>query len=162
MTIERISTPFLNTLAEERWQEKMAPEAIQTISDLTENHPYYVNALCRNLWKGEAPPSPQSIQTAWQTCVQQQAPWMATDLSKLTLKQRKVLKELAFEPTSKPQGIAFTQRIGLNHASIKPCIGALLGLDMIYQDKKGRHHLLDPAVGYFIRTFSPRIQKKPS
>jgi hypothetical protein len=156
MVIDRIDSScylsFLQQLAKKRWKNELSMDAFTEIVDLTGNHPYYVNALCRSLWDLDSPPGVALVRSAWKHYVEQQSPWIMTDLSGLTLNRRKVLQALALRPTAEPQSASFVERLSMGHASIKKAITALLDLDMLYRDKVGLYRVLDPAINYFIQT----------
>ena len=155
MTIERIDAQcyhlFLNKMSQSKWSMSLENDVIQEIIHLSENHPYYVNALCRRLWRGEQPPSLSDVRNTWDDYVVQQRDWISQDLAQLTLNRRKVLTALAFQPTHFFQGQAFSTQVGLTPSSINKCVTDLRKLDMIYQDNSGYYRILDPAVAYFIR-----------
>ncbi len=155
MTIDRISTncyhQFLNETAKKKWKKIINKDVVIEIIHLTENHPYYVNALCRRLWRSDNVPTLGKVRTTWDDYVNQQAPWIITDLSELTLNRKKVITALAFQPTHEPQGLSFSNRTGLNPSGIKKSLSDLQKLDLTYQDKEGYYHVLDPAIAYFIR-----------
>src|SRR3990167_8384545 len=69
MTIDRIDTvsyiPFINKCAKERWKKHLSDDALSEIIHLTENHPYYVNALCRKLWRGDDAPKIDKVRQCW-------------------------------------------------------------------------------------------------
>lgn len=155
MTINRIETisyePFLNKMAKNKWKTYLDKDVILEILYLTENHPYYVNALCRRLWRNNKMPSLSEVRNSWDDYIAKQSVWIIDDLSRLTLNRRKVITALAYQPVCEPQGQAFSEKTGLNPSAIKKALTDLNKLDLIYQDKQGYYHVLDPAVSYFIR-----------
>ncbi|MBS0359265.1 MAG: ATP-binding protein [Proteobacteria bacterium] len=158
MTVDRIESScyhdFLNKMAKAKWKKLLNNDAINEIIHLTENHPYYVNALCRRLWRHDDITTISDVRNTWHDYVSQQSIWIANDLSNLTLNRRKVITGLAYEPTNEPQGQAFSIKVGLNPSGIKKCLVDLQKLDMIYLNKNGYYCVLDPAVAYFIRQHS--------
>lgn len=160
MNINRIESPayhkFLNKHAKNKWKTILHEDVIAEILHLTENHPYYVNALCRRLWRSKDKPNLTEVRNAWDDYVSQQSVWIAEDLSRLTLNRKKVITTLAYHPTAEPQGQAFAEKVGLNPSGIKKALVDLQKLDMIYQSTSGYYHVLDPAVSYFIRKNSVR------
>jgi AAA+ ATPase superfamily predicted ATPase len=158
MTIDRIDTQsysnFLNKLAKNKWKTKLDDDVIDEIIHLTENHPYYVNALCRRLWNYDKPPAIGEARNIWNSYVNQQNLWIINDLSHLTLNRRKVITALAYQPTNEPQGQVFSKKVGLNPSGIKKCLVDLQKLDMVYLNKDNYYCVLDPAVAYFIRQHS--------
>lgn len=155
MKIDRISTPsykkFLDKQSKSRWSGPLQDQVFQEIILLTENHPYYVSALSRHLWRLENIPVMADVQKVWIEYVAAQSDWIASDVEGLTLNQRKVLNTLASAPTKEPQGQIFCQKANITPASVKRSMDSLLELDMIFQDRNQFYNLLDPAVAYFIR-----------
>jgi hypothetical protein len=155
MTINRIDTlsyqTFLNKNAMKKWKSALNDDVSFEIMHLSENHPYYVNALCRRLWRNEKLPTISDVRNAWNEYVQQQGVWITDDLSNLSLNRRKVLTALAYQPTNEPQGQNFSASAGLNPSGIKKSLMDLQKLDMVYVDQKNHYRLLDPAVAYFLR-----------
>ena len=157
MTIDRIATPcyrlFISDLANKKWGRKLEGGVIDAIVELTENHPYYVNVLCRNLWKKEALPTIASVRSSWDDYVAQQSAWIMSDLSGLTINRRRVLQLLVTTPTSQPQSALFVSKLAMSAASVKQSIDALLKVDLICRDHEGVYQVLDPALQYFIQNF---------
>ena len=122
MTIDRIHDTsyqlFLNKMAKNKWMQSLSDDVIEEIIHLTENHPYYVNALCRRLWRQNMPPTLSDVRTTWNEYVNQQQDWISNDLVQLTLNRRKVLTALAYEPTQFFQGQDFSMSTGLTPSSI--------------------------------------------
>ncbi len=160
MTINRIDTEsyhhFLNKMAHIKWKKSLENDVIEEITHLVENHPYYVNALCRRLWRSEGTPRLSDVRNSWDHYVNQQRDWISNDLAQLTLNRRKVLTALAYEPTHLFQGQEFSTKVGLTPSSINKCIIDLKKLDMIYQDNNGYYRILDPSIAYFIRQHAIR------
>lgn len=154
MTIDRISTScyqkFLNTLAKKQWGRLLDGDAFNEIMGLTKNHPYYVNALCRYLWKKEKAPVMSNVIKTWDEYVIQQSAWISNDIGALTLNQRKVLMALAKQSVREPQGQEFSIRAGVSPSGIKKIIQALENLDLIYLGENGQYQVLDPAIAYYI------------
>jgi len=155
MVIDRINTScyqkFLHEMAQMRWKKFLNKDVAIEIIELTENHPYYINALCRRLWRYDDLPTIGNVRKTWAEYVNQQAPWIITDMSGLTLNRKKVLMALANRPTDEPQGQNFSIQTGLNPSGIKKSLDDLQKLDLIYRDKDGYYCVLDPAIAYFIR-----------
>lgn len=155
MNLERIESDayhlFLKKIAKKTWKKPLSDDVCAEITLLSENHPFYVNALCRRLWRSKTLPSLEKVRTLWHEYVNQQAAWIIADISDLTLNRRKVLTSLATEATKEPLGREFSKRAGLNPSAIQKCLADLIRLDLVFQAKDGRYFVLDPAVAYFIR-----------
>lgn len=155
MTVDRIHhnsyRQFLKKMAKSKWQQSIDQDVINEILYLTENHPYYLNALCRKLWKNHNAPLLDEVRNTWDNYVTQQGVWISNDISKLTLNRKKVLTALSYETTNEPQGHAFSNRTALSPSTVNKALSDLLKLDMVFQDKEKNYHVLDPAISYFIR-----------
>jgi len=155
MNIDRINAEcyrdFLNKMAKNKWSALLDEDVVTEIIHLTENHPYYVNALCRRLWRDSNIPTLADVRNAWEDYVAQNADWIVTDLSRLSLNRRKVLTALAYKPSNEVQGHDFSVRANLPPAGIKRCLVDLQKLDMIYLNRDAYYCVLDPAIAYFIR-----------
>ena len=142
---------FLNKQSNKKWKIQLDDDVITEILFLTENHPYYVNALCRRLWHNEKTPKLSEVRNGWGNYVNKQSAWIMNDFSSLTLNRRKVMTALAFQATNEPQGMEFSAITGLSPSGIKKCLTHLERHDYIYKDQKGFYRIFDPAIGYFIR-----------
>lgn len=155
MTIDRISTQcyqsFLNKLAKKRWQQTLEKEVVLEIIYLTENHPYYINALCRHLWRNEQVPDLGEVRFLWHDYVNKQSPWIISDISGLSLNRKRVLTALAIQPSDMPQGRTFSIQTRMNPSGIKKSLLDLEKMDLVYQDARGFYQLMDPAMAYFVR-----------
>lgn len=155
MTIDRIDTAayqlFIKKCATLQWKKNLTDDAVVEIIFLTENHPYYLNALCRRLWRNDVMPNVSDVRNAWDYYVEKQGVWIIDDLSRLTLNRKKIITALSFQTTDEPQGHEFSERVSLNPSGIKKCLEDLRKLDMIYIDNNNHYRVLDPALAYYIR-----------
>ena len=154
MTIERIDVAcyhkFMNKLAKRKWGVTLDADVLNEMTDLTQCHPYYVNALCRFLWRFDEPPNSSKVTNTWDEYINQQKNWITADIGHLTLNRRKVITALAYEATKEPQGAYFSERTGLTPSCTKKSLTDLIKLDMIYCDNKGYYRIIDPAIAYFL------------
>lgn len=155
MKLGRISkeeyAKFLQVAANKRWKKTLSNEVITEITQLTECHTYYVNALCRKLWKLSKIPAPQQVKNAWHDLIAEQYSWIASDVGELSVNQRLILAALAYEPTQAVQGQVFCRKVKLVPASVKRAIDMLLEKDWIFQDQNGFYKVLDPATLMYLR-----------
>lgn len=142
---------FLNKMAQQRWFKPLDDQVIAEIIQLTENHPYYVNVICRRLWHTNKLPTVTIVREIWDDYVNQQSDWIINDLSALTLNQRKLVAALADQSTDAPHSQAFCLRAGLLPANVQRSLESLKRLDFIDQNDQGAYKVLDPAVAYFIQ-----------
>jgi len=144
----------LKKMARKRWKTSLAEESIEEILHLTERHAYYVNALCRHLWRADTAPSLADVRRVWAEYITQQSPWMIADLSQLSLNRKKLLTALAKRPTQQPQSSAFCLQAGLTASTIQKSLADCQKLDLVWQDAEHYYRVLDPALAYFIRARS--------
>lgn len=156
MPIDRIATDdyklFLNKAALNRWGTDLSNDVFQTIMDLSAAHPFYVNALCSEVWMEEvAPITKDSVEKTWSWYVDTHKSVIIADVIALPLNQRKIITTLAHANTAEPYGSEFCMRIKLSASSIRQAMETLLRKDMVYIDPHGRYSLLDPAIEYYIK-----------
>lgn len=154
MEIDRISTndymPIMARRFKSRWNKKIEENVIEEVFSLTKCHPYYVNGLCRRLWRETKAPEISSIQEAWLAYIDSQKKWMRDDLARLTPNQRNILATLAFFPTEEPFSKEFTGKVKISASSMQTTLETLTKLDFVYQDA-GEYKVLDPAVETYLR-----------
>lgn len=144
-----IYLPILQKRMRQKWAQNIEKTVILEILNLTKNHPYYVNALCRQLWRANTPPSVPLVQRIWFEYIDTQSNWITDDLARLTPNQRNILAALAYQPVVEPYGNEFSNLVKLGASSIKKSLDILIKKDFVYKDKEARYRVLDPAVeGY--------------
>lgn len=156
MTIARISEAdyalFLNEASLVHWKEPLPDEVFQAIMELTECHPYYVNALCWELWCEENHHKTRAdIESLWSAYVDAYKGMIIDEIVPLSLNQKKLVSALAVQAEKEPYGIDFSLRVKMNSASIRRALEALLVKDIIYMDANKAYRLVDPAVKYYFR-----------
>jgi uncharacterized protein len=149
MELDRIKAesyhPILLERAKKQWKEKIKDQAISEILNITRCHPYYVNALCRQLWKMPHSPEIHIVQKTWLEYIETQSNWITDDLSKLTPNQRNILAALAYQPIEEPYSHSFSERVKMGASSIKKSLDILTEKDFIYREKDRKYKVLDPA-----------------
>ena len=158
MRLNRISAQafvkFIAKIAQKKWGASIDDRVFLKIMELTHCHTFYVNRICRLLWKNETIPSIKDIDAIWNNYVYEQQ-WVIDDLTKLTANQRKIMTALAVQPSSEIYGEYIRSSTGINPSSIAKTICSLEKSDLIYKDKSGVYFVLDPAIAYFITTKKP-------
>jgi uncharacterized protein len=154
MRLDRI--PFdiylniLKELAKKQWQKGISEGMLTEILQLTQCHPYYVNALCRQLWQMPTPPDVAQVQKTWLNYIDTQGSWISDDLARLSPNQRNIMAALARCPTDAPYRHAFTQQVKMGASSIKKALDTLLSEDFIYSDAQQDYRVLDPAMATYL------------
>ena len=156
MKIDRIPAsefgPFIQTAAVKKWKRKISQDALMEIINTTACHTYYVNYLCRQLWKLETSPTPEQVRESWLEYVDLQLPWIRDDVAKLSANQRAIMMALTLNPATEPQGKTFVRQTGLVPASIKRAMDGLIRDNMVYEDIHGVYRVLDPAIETYFRS----------
>lgn len=134
-----------------RWGTSIKEAVISEILSLTKCHPYYVNALCRQIWKLEESPAVNIVQKTWFGYINTQKNWIRDDLVNLTPNQRNIIGALAYAPTAEPYGNEFVRHLNIGASSIKKSLSILLRKDFVYKDSNnGKFRVLDPVVEAYL------------
>jgi AAA+ ATPase superfamily predicted ATPase len=154
--LDRISreefSKFTQTAAKKKWGRFFSEEVVKEILELTQCHTYYLNALCRRLWKLPAIPNVKQVEELWKKGINEQHSWISEDVGNLSVNQRLVLAALAYQPVQEPQGQAFCKLTGLTPASIKRALDTLLEKDFVFQNSQRFYQVLDPAILTYLRS----------
>jgi len=154
LRINRISKEdyekFLQKDAKTHWHEPLDQAVLDEILHITQCHTYYVNRLCKLLWKLPALPTLDDVKISWDQYIQENEHWIANIIGNLKPNQRKVLAALNTTDVKEPQGNAFCKVVGLAPASIKRVMDTMIAKDYIYVDGEGIYKLLDPALLYYL------------
>ena len=154
LKLDRISNKdfshFLQKKAKKKWNKQLDKQVLDEILYLTKCHSFYVNGLCRVLWRLDQPPSLDVVTDTWRYYVTNQHPWIVDDISQLSANQKIILAALAYEPVTEPQSQLFSKKVGLVPANIKRALDTLLKKDYIYRDQGGFYRVLDPAILYYL------------
>lgn len=155
VVIERISEehylPFIQQKAHDRWKKYLDPTIINTILELTEKHPYYVNTLCHRLWLLDKPPSKKEeklIHSVWHQYALEEKSTVMNELELLSTNQAKLLMAMAkYSIGTSPMSKEFLSLTGFSSSSTAQSAKILLQKDYLYrQDNK--LFILDPLIKY--------------
>ena len=119
--------------------------------DCTQQHPYYVNVLCRHLWREKTPPSVKKAKEAWHQYVQYERGRVISDINKLSNNQRELLILIANEPTDTPYAEHYLSRVNFARGSVRNILKALVEQDYILCDQNGFYRAQDPVIESYIR-----------
>ena len=133
-----------------RWKSKIDKQIIEEILSLTKCHSYYVNALCRSLWKLTKKPTLPIVQQIWFNYIEVQAPWITDDLSRLSPNQRNILAAIAYGHVTEPFSQEFSAMVKIAASSIKKSLNILCRDDLIYKNEIGEYRVLDPAIETYL------------
>jgi len=143
--------PFIQTAAKARWDAHIANESLDTILQLTQCHPYYINALCHRLWRYSEIVNQAKVVSEWEEMVQQESDNLLSQFGQLAASQRAVVTALADAPSASLTGKSFLQRSRLAASSCAQAAKALKSADIIYQQANGEWAVLDPLMEAALR-----------
>lgn len=156
MSIDRIHTKdyiaFINKAAHAKWGRSIAPNCLECILMLTEQHPFYVNALCHKLWQNKAIPSLEMTQMAWDWYINTYKSMITSDILNLSTNQKKIIQALSRQPENEPYSASFCAKTKVSLSSVKQSLESLIKKDMVYLNTEKRYCLVDPALRYYLVT----------
>jgi hypothetical protein len=93
LILDRISKDHyqkhLNKAAKAMWNEELTEEVFNQIMDITEQHPYYVNYLCDELWsQNDKLPSLAKVNEAWKMVLEEDRSDLLKDFFLLSENQK--------------------------------------------------------------------------
>lgn len=144
---------YLQQCALKRWAKTLSDNAFCKIMQLTQEHPFYVNALCQSLWMEETIPDEAQVEHQWKGYIQSNRYIISDDIIELSLNQKKVLSTLAKNPTKELYSAEFLSHIKLTQSSVHKAVEALMEKDLIYCIE-GYYRVLDPAIEYYIQNIA--------
>ncbi len=156
ITIDRIEAgeymEFINKAAEIKWGVQLSDDVHNTILKLTERHSSYINVLCNELWLKEKPPADhKTVESVWASYVLRHKGIIVSDIISLALNQKKIVRELSFQPEEAPYSASFSIRLQISTASVRRALETLLLKDIVYQNEELLYSVLDPAISYYFR-----------
>lgn len=156
ISVQRISTEhykrFINILAKIKWKKTLADETLAKIFSATKCHPYYMSILCGYLFESQALPTDGSVISCWEKICREEQGSVAKDVEFLTVKQKKLLCEIAKatelkEPTAKD----FVTKTDLTPKGISGAIEILSKHDLIEKLDNGVIRVVDPVLMHWSR-----------
>ena len=141
--------PFIEQKAKKKWKKAISKNLIESILQLTEKHPYYVNVLCHRLWLLKKPPTEKDINAIWYQYTLEEKTNVLNEIELLGGNQAKMLIALAkygdeVLPMSK-EFIALT-KFSLSSASL--AIKSLEKKDYLFTDDGNKYQIIDPLIKY--------------
>lgn len=140
---------FIQEKAKIKWGEGLNSETLDTIFNLTQRHPYYLNALCHRLWFYKTIPSPLAASDAWSQYVQEIKSDILYELDLLSENQKKMLISMAkYGADHSPMSMGFITLTQFSLSSASATIKSLQKMDYVYAIKAGRYGIINPVIKY--------------
>lgn len=164
IVLERISrseyVAHINEFAIEKWGSSLKPAVLETIFELTELHPYYVNNLCLHLWGASINGMPQScdVTTCWNEMIKEERSEILRELSELSIGQRKVLNTIANGQKTMLTGKKALKEVDLTSSSVMEAIKVLEQKDYIEQLENGEYQIIDPLIKTTLLFYYSRLR----
>jgi hypothetical protein len=157
IALERISIEHyqshIQRAAKALWKKPLTDETLDSIINLSERHPFYINKLCDRLWSGSTkqPPTLQVVESTWHKILLEEKSDAVKEISLLSAGQKNVLLQLAKNPlvpiTSKQSMLS----LQMTSSSIITALEGLEEKDMI--EKTGQQYqIINPVVKHYVLT----------
>lgn len=141
---------FLQDAAKWRWKSRLSETAVNKVLELSQRHPYYLNALCRRLFMKTRRPGSATVVKEWAGLVDQERHRATQIVVDMSANQRALLAQLARTPTDQPSAHTFLATVGLPSASLLQALAALERRDLVHADADGVYRLVDPVMASYL------------
>ena len=154
ITLARISEkdylPFIKNLSVQEWGKPLSDEVITRVLNLTERHPYYVNAVCDKLFRSKALPGIPEVDQVFEEFMKRAYRERLQEAQDLSLAQKKLLVAIANGYNKELTGKDFLRFTELSSASAHKAKVDLEENDFI-EEVDGIYTLIDPLLALVIR-----------
>lgn len=141
--------PFIQNKFQKKWNTTALGDTIQTILDLTERHPYYVNVLCHKIFSANIIPSENEVQKAWHQYAMAEKSNVTNGIDLLSRNQAKMLIAIAKYgadiPLTSKEFVSLTK---FSPSSADQALKVLEKRDYIAEYEKGKYNIIDPLIKY--------------
>jgi uncharacterized protein len=142
----------LNKAAKERWGNILPEETFEIIMLLTEQHPYYINYICDELWsEHEKIPSIKHVEKAWETVVEEERSDLLKDFFLLSENQRKILIYIANFGGENMHSHDVVKNTAIPSGSIQKTLVVLIEKNYI-EKHGGKYRIIAPAYNKLLTT----------
>jgi AAA+ ATPase superfamily predicted ATPase len=162
ITLERIKEeaymPFIKKKFQSKGKKNISEEAIHTILDITECHPYYVNVLCHKiLSKNITSIASKEVEEIWHYYATAERSNITNEIDLLSANQSKMLIAMAkygdeFSPSSKE----FLSLTKFSNSSALQSLKTLIKRDYIQGNEHGKFTIVDPLIKYIFHGNLPK------
>ncbi|MFT4924581.1 MAG: hypothetical protein ACI8WB_000664 [Phenylobacterium sp.] len=155
--LQRISADsyhqHLNKMANLEWGCELADEVFKPIMALSERHPYYINALCSELWLKPDVPTSDDVLDAWDKTVAIVAREEQSLFQSLTANEKKTLVAIARGHRNKMNSAKVLTSIGLGSSTVTKTLKQLGTKDIIGHNDEG-YYVINPCIKAIVKKYS--------
>lgn len=159
IVLDRISNAdykiFLGPFSKKKWGEGMSSDVLEEIMITTERHPYYVNALLRQVFTLDKPLSQADVLAQWNHLAERKKQDLFHETDHFSITQRKLLIAIANGIDKELTSKTFLNENHLASATVVKNIRELLAEDFI-EKISGCYSLVDPLLKTVIKNTWPR------
>jgi len=154
ITIDRIHQDdyykFIQNIAKNKWGATFEESVIRKIFELTELHPYYMNALCGRIldsYEEKIPMRPIQVEKVWLAYCEEEKSQTAKELFTLSDLQKKIIINIALGNDQLLTGKESLNLLNATSAAVVKAINSLQQKDYIFQtNSNGGYNLIDPLI----------------
>lgn len=141
----------LNKASQAMWGQGLPTNCFERIMMLTERHPYYINALCDEIWsETQTIPTIDNVNECWEYVIEGERSDLIKDFLNLSDNQRKVLIQLANVGGENIYSNSASKQMDIPVSSLASAIEVVLEKDFI--EKIGtRYSLVVPVYKWLLR-----------
>lgn len=160
MNLDRIDASayhrHLNKLAKRYWKQPLNDNVMEAILNVTERHPYYVNALCLKLWQSSIKTAPtlKKVEETWFKLIFESKQEIIREINVLSAGQRRILVAIANGFNKELTGKQFLKQIGLTSSSVLTALQVLEQKDYLRKNPQTHQYtILDPVISGILRYY---------
>ena len=135
----------LNQMAILEWDCELPDDVFTTIIELTERHPYYLNAVCSELWLNPEVPTNDDVYEVWDKTVSIVAHEEQRLFLSLTSNEKKTLVAIAKGYRTNMNSAKVTTAIALGASTVSKTLKQLQNKDVVGRDAKG-FYIINPCI----------------
>jgi AAA+ ATPase superfamily predicted ATPase len=153
INLNRISAkdyiPFIKEKSIIKWGKEISTGTVESILELTERHPYYVNVLCYKLWLLSILPDTKVVEVTWHKYAMEEKTNITNEMNLLSLNQAKMLISIAkYGEKALPMSKEFISLTKFSLSSASQSVKALEKSDYIAVLDDKNYQIIDPLIKY--------------
>ncbi|EGQ9742363.1 hypothetical protein FWP33_07495 [Vibrio parahaemolyticus] len=143
-----------NKLAQNEWGSDLPDDVIDKVLSLSECHPYYVNAICSDLWLLPSLPDLDDVAQVWQEVVDMAEREEKGLILSLSTNDKKLLSGIARGINEKLQSKDAYTKMNLAPSSVKRSLESLINKDLVEKSEDGTYRVINPVIAEIARRHS--------